>query len=51
MPPWAGLEWACRDLFDGVRQLFTLDHHDQTWRWLGRYSFHIDVFTDAVSGQ
>ena len=30
---------------------FTLDHHDQTWRWLGRYYFHRDVFTDAASGQ
>ena len=51
MPPWVGLEWACKDLSDGARQLFTLDHHDRTWRWLDKYYFHKDVFTDAVSGQ
>jgi hypothetical protein len=48
--PWVDLEWACRDLSYGARQIFTLDHHDRTWRWLGRYYFHIDVFIDASSG-
>jgi hypothetical protein len=50
MPPWVGLEWACRDLFDGARHLFTFGHHDRTWRWLDWYFFYRDVFTDTVSG-
>jgi hypothetical protein len=51
MPPWVGLEWACRDLSDGVRHIFTFGHHDQTWRWLDQYFFYIYVFTDTVSRQ
>ena len=50
-PPGVGLEWACRDLSDRVRQLFTLDHHDRTWRWVDRYFFYRDAFTDTFSGQ
>jgi hypothetical protein len=51
MPPWVGLEWACKDLSYEARQLITLDHQDQTWRWSGKYYFYRDIFTDAISGQ
>jgi hypothetical protein len=50
-PPGFVLEWACRDLSDRGRQLFTLDHHHQTWRWVDRYFFYRDVFTDTIFGQ
>ena len=36
---------------DRARQLVTLDHHDQTWRWVDRYFFYRDSFTDTISGQ
>jgi hypothetical protein len=51
MPPWVGLEWACRDLSDGMRKLFTFGHDDQTWRWLDWYFFYRDVSTNIVSRQ
>jgi hypothetical protein len=50
-PLGVSLEWACRDLSDRARQLFTLDHHDRTWRWVDRYFFYRDVFIDTVSRQ
>jgi hypothetical protein len=40
-----------RDLSYGARQFLPLYHHDQAWIWLGRYYFHRDIFTNAVSGQ
>jgi hypothetical protein len=43
-PPWVDLEWACRDLSNGARQIFTLNHHDREWRWLDTYYFYRDIF-------
>jgi hypothetical protein len=48
-PPRVSLEWAYKDLSDRESHIFTLDHHDQTWRWVDRYLFYIDVFTDTES--
>jgi hypothetical protein len=50
MPPWVGLEWACRDLSNGLRHIFNFGHHDHTWRWLDWYFFYIDVFSDTFFG-
>jgi hypothetical protein len=49
--PWVSLECVCKDLSNRERHLFTLDHHDRMWRWVGMYFFHRDVITDIVSGQ
>jgi hypothetical protein len=48
-PPRVILEWVCRDFSDRARQLFTIDHHDQTWRWVDKYFFYRYVFIDTIS--